>query len=257
MIKKINFYDRARFCLNPTARRLCEIMALKRSNLCLAADLTSGEKLLDLADKVGSNICLLKTHVDILSDFNTSFIKQLKAVAKKNDFLVFEDRKFADIGNTVKEQYANGLYKVSSWADIINAHTVSGPGVIEGLQTVGLSKKRGLLLVAEMSANGALAHGDYTTASVTMARNYPEFVIGFIAQRQLIENPGVIHITPGVQWYSVGDQLSQRYISPERAIIENRTDVIIVGRGIYQAKDPRAEAALYQQSAWSAYLACC
>jgi uridine monophosphate synthetase len=256
-IKKIPFKDRVAYCLNPTGRRLYEIISSKQTNLCLSVDVTNSKLLLNMADQVGTEICLLKTHIDILSDFNTDFIIQLKALAKKHSFLLFEDRKFADIGNTVKQQYAGGLYRIAEWADISNAHTVPGPGIIQALQTVGLEKQRGLLLLAEMSSIGSLAQGGYTQASINMAKDYPEFVIGFIAQRQLTENPGLVHMTPGVHWRNAGDQLGQHYISLEQAIIKNRTDIIIVGRGIYQEKDPLAAATLYRKSAWEAYLSCC
>ena len=80
-------------------------------------------------------------------------------------------RKFADIGNTVKHQYSSGVYRISDWAHITNAHTVPGSGVVKGLQEVGGSKGRALVLIGQMSSSGNLATGDYTSGKLNLNQN--------------------------------------------------------------------------------------
>ena len=79
-------------------------------------------------------MCLLRWDVSIAD--------KLQAIAKKHDFLIFEDRKFADIGNTVVHQYEGGIYRIADWSHITNAHLVPGPGIIDGLKQVGVESKR-------------------------------------------------------------------------------------------------------------------
>lgn len=94
---------------HPLAARLLRLMENKKSNLCLSADVMGAEELLRLAEELGPLICMLKTHVDILEDFSEQVAQTLKDLSDKHDFLIFEDRKFADIGNTVKHQYGGQL----------------------------------------------------------------------------------------------------------------------------------------------------
>ena len=196
----LSYGERAALTSNPAAKQFFALMAAKKTNLCVAADVTTKRKLLELVRSIGPEICLLKTHIDIITDFDWDLIEQLQALAQEHNFMIFEDRKFADIGSTVQMQYRDGIYKISSWADIVNAHTVPGPGIISGLQEIGLPLGRGLILLAQMSSNGTLANSEYTQATVAMAEQFADFVIGFISREKLTDDPRMIHFTPGVQF---------------------------------------------------------
>jgi len=253
LTKALTFEERAGLAKNAVSQRLLRLMGTKKTNLAVNADVTSKDELLRFAELLGPEICVMKTHVDMLEDFDRDFTKRLQEIAEKHEFLIFEDRKFADIGHIVKHQYSGGVYQIADWAHITNAHTVPGEGVIEGLKQVGLPLGRGLLLLAEMSSAGSLANGSYTQATVTMAENHEDFVMGFISQGKLSDRPGLIHFTPGVNLASKGDSLGQQYKTPESVVGQKGTDIIIVGRGIITADDPRTTAQAYRQAAWDAY----
>jgi uridine monophosphate synthetase len=257
VISHLSYTERSHYCLSPLSKNLFQLMDEKKTNLALSADVTSGERLLELAQLIGPEICVLKTHIDIIEDFTPALTKALRKIAHEQHFLLFEDRKFADIGNTVKHQYEGGLFHMVDWADIVNAHVLPGPGIIKGLAEVGRKQNRGLVLIAEMSSTGHLMTQDYIKATLKMAEKYADFVIGFITQNALSPDPHWINFTPGVKFKTDNDQLGQRYVLPEDAILQKGSDIIIVGRGIISAKDMQDEARKYRHHGWQAYLERC
>jgi len=263
-----SFRDRSKLCVNPIAARLLQLMADKETNLCCSADVDTCKAVLELAENVGDHICVLKTHVDVYTDFDSGFIPKLQAIAKRKKFLIFEDRKFADIGNTVKKQFGAGIYHIADWTHITNCHSVPGPGIIEGLRQISSAAKgveeeqkdgdtervkHGLLMLAEMSSKGNLATDEYTATSVQWAEENKDFVIGFISQRRLSKLETMIHMTPGVNLEVKGDNVGQQYNTPKKVIGERGSDIIIVGRGIYKQEDQKAAAKKYRDAAWEAY----
>ena len=202
---------------------------------------------------LGPYIAVFKTHIDIVSDFSAQTVSGLKRLARKHNCLIFEDRKLVDIGNTVQKQYHGGALRISEWAHLVNASVLAGDGVIQALAETGTSKdfehrgERGLLILAEMTAAGSLAVGEYTEASIKSARKHQAFVTGFVANRALTElasrvggaeeDEDFIIFTTGVNRSSKGDKLGQQYQTPEQAV-GNGADFIIAGRGIYAAHDP-------------------
>ncbi len=70
----------------------------------------------------------------------------LRLLAEKHRFLIFEDRKFADEFAVVQKQYRDGLYRILDWADITSAYLTPGPDIIIALAELGVARQRGLLL---------------------------------------------------------------------------------------------------------------
>lgn len=237
--------------------KLREIIDRKQTNLCLAADVSTCSELEGIVAAVGAHICVLKLHVDILVDFTPAFVDTLLRWKSEHGFLLFEDRKFADIGSTAAKQYGDGIYRIAHWADLVTVHAVAGPGTLQAMQGVAdrIGEPRGALLLAEMSSEGNLCTPSYQAGAIAQAERLPDFVTGFISQRRQETLPAdALVFTPGVNLDASGDGLGQQFATPQDAI-DRGADIIIVGRGIYHAADPAAQAQRYRQAGWEAYSA--
>lgn len=90
---KLGFKERAE--LKETSKivqRILKISLEKKSNLCVAVDVDTADKLLEIAEQVAPYICILKTHIDAISGITDATINKLKCFAKQYNFLIMEDR---------------------------------------------------------------------------------------------------------------------------------------------------------------------
>jgi orotidine 5'-phosphate decarboxylase subfamily 1 len=267
---EMTFEERKQRATCQVVRKLLETMDEKQSNLCVAVDVPRASELLKIADNLGQHICCLKTHVDIILDWPYDLGLKLRELANKHSFLLFEDRKFADIGTTVSHQYHGGPFRISSWADLVTVHALPGPGVLQGLEnrveldsTYCDNRPKGALILAQMSSSGNLLSDEYSQKCVEMYKQWRDKnldvpPIGFIGQSRMISgDPNFIQMTPGVSMVSKGDNLGQNYVSVESAIREKGADIIIVGRGITSCADEKTMkemARKYKKLAWDAFL---
>ncbi|OVE53885.1 orotidine-5'-phosphate decarboxylase [Chryseobacterium mucoviscidosis] len=228
------------------SKKLLETALAKQSNLIASADVTTTQELLDLAEKVGPHVIALKTHIDIISDFEyEKTITPLKALAAKHNFLLMEDRKFADIGNTQELQFTSGVFKITDWADFVTSQ------VIGGFESLDCFKNVGVVAIIGMSSKGALTTSAYREEALKIASSHPN-VIGGVSQNALPEE--MLLFTPGVNLADSGDGKGQQYNTPEHVFKTLHTDFIIVGRGIYKAENAEQAAQTYKNEGWKAYL---
>lgn len=230
---------------HPVGKKLIEIALKKNSNLIASADVISSAELIKLAKDVGKHIVALKLHTDIIRDFSFELIEELKQISKEKDFLLFEDRKYADIGNTQELQFKEGIYRTAAWADMITSHLIAGEESLKVFDNVGV------VGIVEMSSKGALTDEYYVGKALNAANNAPN-VMGVVAQRKVSDH--LLLFTPGVNFSSSGDSKGQQYNTPAKVFSEYHTDFIIVGRGIYQSAEPAEAAEKYRALGWEAYL---
>ena len=81
---RMRFEERAEHAQNAAGRALLQLMARKRSNLAVAADVASFEKVLAIADAAGPHIAVLKTHVDMFETWDARAAARLRALADKH-----------------------------------------------------------------------------------------------------------------------------------------------------------------------------
>jgi uridine monophosphate synthetase len=226
---------------NHTLETLLMYIRRKRSNLVVSLDITNPREIVHVLRTIRSHICAVKLHLDII-DFPVdyclkSFFDDLHCI-KENEFMIIEDRKYADIPYISLKQ----LDLVQKYVDIVTLHSITGSDLLREFD----KRDVGLLVVDQLSTENNLIDRVYSTKTREMAFTCKNLV-GFISQEKVSEK----HLTfsPGISLSQKTDDQGQTYqIASDKG---NQTDVFIVGRGIYQSDDVLEATVKYQRECWS------
>lgn len=110
--RSLPYSQRAELPNTPTLiAHLLSLISIKRSNLCVSADVHTTYDLFNVAEEVGDCICVLKTHADIIDDWSEKTIKGLQEISTRKHFLLFEDRKLGDIGSRLFSLRVNATFQ--------------------------------------------------------------------------------------------------------------------------------------------------
>ncbi len=205
---------------------------LKKSRLCVSTDVTTCKDLFNLIDKVGSYATAIKLHSDIIIDFSNYAIHQLLYYSCKYRFVIIEDRKFLDIGNTVQLQY-----KRITYADAVTVHIVNAKNIIP--QLIDVNKDIKIIIVSDMSSKSLISG---RSKSQSLEKRYPNNVLGYVTQYPLSDNK--FNFIPGIHLEKKKDGKGQNYRLPSDIPI-SPFNILIVGRAIYESNDPEEECKKY------------
>ncbi|KAL3984812.1 Orotidine 5'-phosphate decarboxylase / HUMPS family protein [Acanthocheilonema viteae] len=242
---------------NPLNKRLLEIMNKKKTCLCIAIDVIKCEEIIQIIEKTGGYICAVKLHADVIEDFNDSFVQKLASLASNLDFIIFEDRKLADTGNTTNLQLTKGPFKIASWAQIVSVHALCGQSVLNVIRKIvnqPESKLTGCLLVVEMSSGAITNSEEYLNAALQLAKNNRDIVSGFICQKRCADIPDFLYWTAGVHMDAITDGIGQNWRTIEHAIGVDGNDIVMVGRAITGVADINTQIRRYRDAAWESFI---
>ena len=216
--------------------------------LIVALDVPNVVQGLDLAARIGDAVSFYKIGLGMLTGGGFALANELKQEQGKRIFL---DMKLFDIGATV-EAAVRGLAQYD--LDFLTVH--GDPQVVRAAAEGRRGSATQILAVtvltsldrADLDAN-LIKPGDLREITLERAARALEAgADGVIASpqeaaliRALPQAAGKLIVTPGVRptGSAAGDQ--KRIATPAQAIFDG-ADHIVVGRPVWQAKDPRAAA---------------
>lgn len=215
--------------------------------LCVALDLPSKEKNIELAQKLREYPLWLKVGLRSFIRDGKEFIKELKSLG---EFKIFLDLKLYDIPNTMADA-AEEIAKMG--VEMFNVHASAGKEAMSGvMQRLQLVSKRPLVLA--VTALTSFDEKQFRTIyNDTIEHKVKQFakeayearldgVVCSAFESSLIKqitNTDFLTLAPGIRPFGESSD-DQKRVANLQLAKQNQVDIVVVGRPIYQASDPKA-----------------
>ena len=220
-------------------------MADPRDHLCLALDTADADSARAMAERVGDAVTWHKVGSALALQGGEALVRDLKAAGKK----VFLDYKFHDIDQTVANA-VNGALRAG--ADLVTVHAVAPVVRAAASVKAGTSMKVvGVTVLTSLDAEDLEAEGwrDGVPALVraraqTAVAAGADGVVASAQEAKMLREllaPGAFLVTPGIR-PAGGDVQDQKRVATPANAIQDGADLLVIGRPILQAADPRAAA---------------
>ena len=218
--------------------------------IIVALDLPTAEEAVRLAKSVADFVAGFKVGLELLMGPGPGLIGVIDQLGKP----VFVDAKLHDIPNTVSRAARQLGQAGARW---VTAHAAGGLEMLEaateGLSSGARGRPAGILAITVLTSlnDAMLAHSGVpvTAGKLTSKRSKlaaeagVEGVVCSVKELGVVSEvaPDLLKVTPGIRplGQDSGDQ--QRVATPAEAI-RRGSDLLVVGRPITRAADPRAAA---------------
>ncbi|MGZ0189119.1 MAG: orotidine-5'-phosphate decarboxylase [Alphaproteobacteria bacterium] len=217
-------------------------MADPRDHLCLALDTTDADAARRMAETVGDAVLWHKVGLALAVQGGEALVRDLKAAGKR----VFLDYKFHDIDQTVANAVTGA---VAMGADLLTVHAVAPVVRAAAAAKRGAATKVvGVTVLTSLDAEDLEAEG-WRDGVPGLVRARAQTAIaagadGVVASaqeagmlRELLA-PGAFLVTPGIR-PAGGDAQDQKRVATPTSAIRDGSDLLVIGRPILQAKNPR------------------
>ena len=230
---------------NDFNNRLLNIIKSKQTSVCLSLDTGSWNKGRSILESCAPYICMVKLHLDLLTDWNNTATQEILDMSKTHNFLILEDSKLDDVPNIVESQVYGGLHSFGNWVDAVTVNTVNFVSTNNALyrsakknRSDAVSKDLTCIPVGQYNTKDSMVTKDYSNdfKNRLLEEKDTRFQTRTIIQQNLYKTdnqflrmtPGVIEVDEDI----IFNEDRDRYRSIESAMMRDRNHVVIIGSNI-------------------------